>query len=867
MTAVPHHASTGARLIAADGRALPLKGAALLADAKGGIIRVVLEQTFENPYAEPLTVTYQLPLPADGAVSGFAFTVGNERVVGEVDSKGKARERFEEAVLSGRTAALLEQERSSLFSQKVGNVPPYTQVVCEVTVDQKLSWLADGFWEWRFPTVVAPRYLGDAGRVADAAQVTVGVADAALPVRLALALTVRDRLIDGSAPHSPSHPLSTSKGVGRTEATFSSERGVALDRDVVVRWKAADVVVGAELDAARLPKGPASEAAHALLTLVPPAPRAGRPVVRRDLIVLLDTSGSMSGAPLAQACKVTAALIDALQATDTVELIEFSSSARRFARKPLEASLDTKAKAKAWLAALRASGSTEMRTGILEALKELDAEALRQVVLITDGLIGFESEIVREVALKLPPGCRVHTVGVGSGVNRSLLTPVARAGRGLETIIGLDEDAEAAALRLVAHTADPLVTHLTVGGTALIQVAPRRVADLYAGAPSLVSLALRAEGGTVLISGRTGEGDFTRVIEVKPLEKGEGSAAVARLFARECVEDLELDKAAGTGAAHDAHIEQYGLNFQISTRMTSWVAVSQGITVDPRAATRTEAQPQELPYGMSAEGLGLRSSAPTLAGAPMMSRMRAGAGVPSAAAPAPMGAGGMAPPAKAKAGLFERAKELFTDKKSDRAQAPQEPKFESFDEGMSDDEAPAELERAEESRSPSAPPPPPRKRPAAPVDVEKEPAVRQSNQGPAGAATEQAPSNQGEASPEPTERQEKDRAARRDQPVGLLKGQSSELLARLVRWAKEELVLELTLTDTIDWAPGAVTVELDDGRRATVNVVVERSTAPGRYGPGLTVRLTLRADAPLAGSPAKVYVVLPGGALTLRLQA
>ena len=156
--------SSGGRLVTADGRALPLIGASLAADAKGGIVRITLEQTFRNPHHEPLRVTYSLPLPADGAVSGFAFRIGEERVVGQVDTKRQARQRFEDAILEGRTAAILDQERSSLFTQEVGNVPPRTQVVCEVQIDQKLTWLPDGAWEWRFPTVVAPRYLGAPGR-------------------------------------------------------------------------------------------------------------------------------------------------------------------------------------------------------------------------------------------------------------------------------------------------------------------------------------------------------------------------------------------------------------------------------------------------------------------------------------------------------------------------------------------------------------------------------------------------------------------------------------------------------------------------------------------------------------------------------
>src|SRR5262245_38746305 len=85
------HTSNGGRLVTPDGRALPLVGATLLADAEGGIARVVLEQHFRNPYNEPLAVTYSLPLPADGAVSGFSFRIGDRRVTGEIDRKKAAR--------------------------------------------------------------------------------------------------------------------------------------------------------------------------------------------------------------------------------------------------------------------------------------------------------------------------------------------------------------------------------------------------------------------------------------------------------------------------------------------------------------------------------------------------------------------------------------------------------------------------------------------------------------------------------------------------------------------------------------------------------------------------------------------------------
>ena len=116
--------SAGGRLVSVDGRGLPLKSVALRGAAGGGLARIVLTQSFENPHPDPLRVTYQLPLPPEAAVSGYAFQIGDRRVVGEVDRVEAARERFERELAEGKTAGLLEQDRSSLFTQEIGNIPP-----------------------------------------------------------------------------------------------------------------------------------------------------------------------------------------------------------------------------------------------------------------------------------------------------------------------------------------------------------------------------------------------------------------------------------------------------------------------------------------------------------------------------------------------------------------------------------------------------------------------------------------------------------------------------------------------------------------------------------------------------------------------
>jgi Ca-activated chloride channel family protein len=155
-----------------------------------------------------------------------------------------------------------------------------------------------------------------------------------------------------------------------------------------------------------------------------------------------------------------------------------------------------------------------------------------------------------------------------------------------------------------------------------------------------VGVALRPEGGDLVVRGRTPEGTWEQRLQVAPVAAGEGSAAVGALFGREAVEDLEMRLAAGWGAREiDAAVERIGLDFQISTRLTSWVAVSEEATVDPGDPLRRQRMPQELPYGMSAEGLGLRPASPAPARSPKLGIEvwggRAGAPMPQARAGAP----------------------------------------------------------------------------------------------------------------------------------------------------------------------------------------------------------------------------------------
>jgi Ca-activated chloride channel family protein len=275
------HASNGARLVTPTGEALPLERVSITAAAEAGIARTRLHQHFTNRHAEPLELTYAFPLPVDGAVAGYEIRAGQRVIKGRVERRDDARDHFEQARLEGRTAGLVEQERPNLFTQRLGNIPAHTDVIVELTIDHPVRWISGFGWEWRFPTVVAPRYLGAKGTVTDADRVTVDVINGATSPTASIQLTIGDHLT--AAPTSATHAITAS---GDT-VTLAGE--AQLDRDIAIRWIATEAMSCALHRARPLTAERAGHVAYGLVTIAAPT----RPTEHftRDLVLLLDISG------------------------------------------------------------------------------------------------------------------------------------------------------------------------------------------------------------------------------------------------------------------------------------------------------------------------------------------------------------------------------------------------------------------------------------------------------------------------------------------------------------------------------------------------------------------------------------------------
>ena len=617
--------TAGSALVAVDGRTFPLKGSHLDARAGGGIARTRLRQSYENPYDEPLEVIYTMPLPADGAVVGYTVIVGETKIVGEIETRKNAEEAYRKALQEGRTGGLLEQERADTFTQRLGNIPPRTPIEVEIDVLHPVAFhtrtkSAVAEWEYRFPTVVGVRHEGGPGRVPDRGKLDAPRADGqGTPAALTFDLLVSDGLPEGISVRSSSHKIVCTAGQPGSGTQISLDEPSPLNRDVTVCWKSATPEVGAHLI-----EGPGlagDDGRYGLLTIVPPAARAE--TFRRDLTLLVDASGSMSGFPLESARTLGVRLLQSLEPEDRFEIFVFADTVRSLVAGPLPA---TPANVRSAIGALRkvtAGGGTEMGEAIKAVLKPLRDDAQRQVVVFTDGEIGFEQEIVRHVLQGLPRNARLHMVGIGSSPNRSLTRSASRAGRGTELILTKPEDVEVVSARLLAATVAPILAEVTIEGTAVLAVAPERSRDVFEGQPVIVGLSLHPEGGEVVVRGRlmgSSEPWVQRVAVPSAAAVVSGNAATVEdggvgtdlplgaFFGREAIEDEEMRLAGATrdeGAGIEKRIEALGLRHRLPSRMTSLVAIAESPSVDPRLPRRRERLAVDLPDGVSAEGVGL----------------------------------------------------------------------------------------------------------------------------------------------------------------------------------------------------------------------------------------------------------------------
>ena len=582
-------------------------------EISGLIARVTVSQSFTNKSNKWVEGIYVFPLPENAAVDRLRMRIGDRFIEGKIKERGEARRLYEQARAAGIKTALIEQQRPNIFTNSIANIGPNETVLVQITYQQTLRY-DKGAFALRFPMVVGPRYIPSGEkvvafngtgwgrntvRVPDASRITPPVQDPKRgkvnPVTLEITLKPGFPL---AWVRSETHKIKISDGPGGQKSiTFDAET-TFTEKDFVLRWLPR---VGAAPGAGLFTEIIDGKI-YALLMVMPPRGRIdGLKRIRREVIFVIDTSGSMSGTSIIQAKAALRLALDRLAPGDSFNIIEFNSVAHGLFPQAMPVGRSSIARAKAFVANLTARGGTEMLKALELALDgRRDSSRLRQVVFLTDGSVGNEAELFRTIKRKLGDS-RLFTVGIGSAPNSYFMTKAAQYGRGTFTFISRVADVKKRMSILFEKIEEPVLTDITVrfAKAAGAQAWPKKIPDLYRGEPVIVAVRLDKLDGEIEITGRFAGKPWKLSL---PLTGGQPGKGVGAVWARSKIAAYmdRLHEGASRAQVRSAVIK-VALAHHLVSKFTSLVAIDVTPARPKGVPAVARAVPVNLPAGWDFE--------------------------------------------------------------------------------------------------------------------------------------------------------------------------------------------------------------------------------------------------------------------------
>ncbi len=444
----------------------------------GRVARVTVEEWFRNAGPVMDEGSYLYPLPGEAVFSDFSLWQGDRELKGEPMDAAQARTIYEEIVRRKRDPALIELAGHGLLRARVFPINPGETRKITLRYTQVLERVGDA---WRF------RYAAGTGA-------------ASRSFRLQL-----DSAARFGDPYSPTHRITVNRSGDHLELALADTSAAG---DLELLLPLARGLVGTSLVTTR----PTGEDGYFMLLLAP-GRAAEAPSLRRDLVAVLDVSGSMSGEKLDQAKAALVQLLGTLRPADRFRLVAFSSAVRRYADGWTEASGEHVRVAQDWVRSLQANGGTDIAGALGEAFAAAPAEGtLGVVVFLTDGMptVGdTDPEHIADQAEHGRGAFRVFAFGIGYDVNTYVLDRLTERARGVTEYIRPGGDIEQAVGSLAIKVSNPVLTDLALraDGMELYDVQPQSLPDLFAGDELVVFGRFRGTGGTegtgaVAVTGR-----------------------------------------------------------------------------------------------------------------------------------------------------------------------------------------------------------------------------------------------------------------------------------------------------------------------------------------------------------------------------
>jgi Ca-activated chloride channel family protein len=583
-------------------------------DVNGLVARVSVMQEFRNEGSEWVEGIYVFPLPDEAAVDHMRLYIGDRFIEGEIRERAQARKEYEQAKQAGKKTSLVEQQRANLFTTSVANVAPGETVIVEIEYLENVRY-DDGTFSLRFPMTLTPRYIPgettgdrqgsgwspDTTLVSDASLITPPMVGTSNGHRMSL-----QARINAGMPleiiASRYHPVNVGEASGHYTLSLASGRTM-MDHDFEMLWRPVPSAAPRSLAFAETLDG---EPYYLLMVMPPDSGEMVNARLPREMIFIVDTSGSMHGVSIEQARQALLRALDGLQPGDLFNVIEFNSYPNALFGSSVPASGSNVTAARNFVARLDANGGTEMRSALQLALRTAPTETyLRQIIFITDGAVGNEEGLFKLIDSRLA-GARLFTVGIGSAPNSWFMRKAAETGRGTFTTISALHEVGEKMDRLFRKLENPQVTNIDIqwpGGTA-VETYPGVVPDLYLGEP--VSVRVKASGAfrpgdTLRIVGDSVSGAWASDVS---LAVDSQSPGVAALWARARIAELLDAQRRGADAQETrSEIVTTALRHHLVSKHTSLVAVDKTPVRPAGDQLAREQVPNLMAHGQSGRAI------------------------------------------------------------------------------------------------------------------------------------------------------------------------------------------------------------------------------------------------------------------------
>ncbi len=575
---------------------LPLQSTSAKVTITGVIAQVQVEQVYRNRGTKPIEALYVFPASTRAAVHGMKMIIGKRVITAEIQKRKQARATYNQARQQGRRAALLEQQRSNVFTMQVANIMPGETVRVRLDYSELLV-PEDHTYEFVYPVVVGPRNGLGANQKTDRWLANPYLKQGKpVPYRFDIKVHVASP-IGIKALTSPSHQVNV-QFASRNDAKVTLKSQDQGNRDFVLRYRLASD----RIQAGVMTYEHGGE--QFFLAMVEPPKRVRRAnIPSREYVFVLDVSGSMYGFPLDTAKQLITNLIGSLRASDHFNVILFAGRAAVLFPKSVAATRNNVSRALALINQQRGGGGTDLMSALKTAygLPKPERHVSRSIVVITDGYVAVEGKAFRFIRKRLSHA-NCFAFGIGSSVNRAIIEGMARAGMGEPFVVLSGSEAQSTAKRFRKYIDSPVLTdiHVRFEGLAAYDVSPKSVPDLMASRPLVLFGKYRGHlQGRIVITGQTGRGAFNKSLDMSSISPSASNAPIRVLWARKWVADLS-DQLAALPGDRDvvAAITNLGLNYNLLTRYTSFVATDTKI-VNRSGKMVSVRQVLPLPKGVS----------------------------------------------------------------------------------------------------------------------------------------------------------------------------------------------------------------------------------------------------------------------------